>query len=211
MDLAQKFLSKELNTILINKLHSVLVYDGLKPSMIFIYPKENLNFKFKKLGICGLMKYYKHKNHRSPMCYIAKNNIYLEKVIKATENVFFTLDKKGNRLDNPDFYDWSYELGSVLGYSESTILAYLNQFLDEDTKELIPSHYLSSLTTFSDRKERQIIKMLMPGTVSKENYENERLTALKWEKHIIKNYPSLYFEYFKTYLKFDFKRLFLRI
>lgn len=209
MNKSQKFLTKELNTIHIHKMHAILTYDGLKPSMIFGYSKkDNLNFKFKELGIHGLMKYYKHKNDKNPVCYIAKNEFYLEKIIKSFENVFFRVNKYSNRLMDPEFYSWSYELGSVLGYPETSILAYLNQFKNNLTKNIIPQPYQSDLTSFVNRKERRIIKVLMPGTVSKENYHNERLTGLMWEKHIIKNYPGLYFEFFKDEIVNKFKRNF---
>ncbi|MEA3378481.1 MAG: hypothetical protein U9Q69_02465 [Nanoarchaeota archaeon] len=170
---ARRFLAEELDCSLICRIQALLSYDGVKPSSMFPYSGDlELNKIFEDFGMNAEVKKYR----RSPILFIARDNNYLGLVVNAFENFL------KYRCESKGFYRASYDMGAVLGYPETAITAYQNQ------------------KYFRNKDERKIIKRLMLFFNSREFYNAERLTALKWEKHIALHYPKLYLDFFlETY------------
>ncbi|PIN79182.1 hypothetical protein COV16_04965 [Candidatus Woesearchaeota archaeon CG10_big_fil_rev_8_21_14_0_10_34_8] len=179
MNDARKFLIDEFKTSSINKIKAILTYDGLKASTLFPYRNGSLRNKFKELGIHGRITPYSltHK-----VIFIAKDECTLDLIddwFGQQIRLVSIRQEDRNELWNKEFYDVSYGIGILLGYPESSIQAYIGE------KE----------RSSKWKEERRTLMNIMPFVNSVDNYEEEKRLALKWEKHIMKNYPLLYVDY----------------
>jgi hypothetical protein len=188
MNDAQRFLAEDLYTIFVNRVQAMLSYDGLKRSSMFPYDQdEGLKCKFDELGIHGqLEKFdsgYKAGGHY--VCFVARDGETLEGVV----DTFFQLYSMSNvpieqrrRIWYDDFLPLSHELGLLLGYLPSAVDDYICSVGNPDFK-------------IERRNERRSLRMLMPGMLSEKNFDESRDLALKWEEHILENYPLFWIDY----------------
>ena len=179
---ARRFILDDIDISKVQKLHSILSYDGIKPSSLFPYHGcMELNPEFKRLKIEGLVKGYNDDHY---VGFIGKDHRSLTNVVRSFSRVMKLIDVR-NESDEweSEFGKVSYDLGFALGYPETSIKAYLGEL------------------ERSKRKEPRYMGMIACYVRSEEFYDEEMKVAIAWRDHLKSNYPEFYSGYSKSCLR----------
>lgn len=179
---ARRFLLDDIDISKIPRIHSILSYNGVKPSTLFPYRGIlDLDSEFKKFVIEGKVKEY-NRNHY--VGFIGKNRRSLTKVMKSFTLLNKLIDVRNSSEEwESEFDKVSYDLGIVLGYPETSIKAYLGEL------------------ERSKRKDPRCLALITCYVRSEEFYDEEMKVALAWKDHIKSNYPEFYSSYSKSCLR----------
>jgi len=179
---ARRFILDDMEISKIQKFHSIVSYDGVKPSTLFPYhSRKDIGPEFRRLNIEGLVKKYNREHY---VGFIGKDHRSLTKVVRGFTNVMKLIDTRNDsEAWESEFGKVSYDLGIVLGYPETAIKAYLGEL------------------ERSKRREPRCMGLIACYVRSEQFYDEEMKVALAWKDHVKNNYPEFYSRFSRSCLR----------
>ncbi len=176
---ARRFILYDIEISNIQKFHSIVSYDGVKPSTLFPYhSRHDIGPDFKRLRIEGLVKRYNREHY---VGFIGKDCSSLAKVVRSFSGVMNLIDTRNcSEAWESEFGKVSYDLSIVLGYPETSIKAYLGEL------------------ERSKRREPRCLGLIACYVRSEEFYYEEMKVALAWKDHVKNNYPEFYSKFSRS-------------